>query len=50
MKKFIIDKSFWNIFPNAKLGIVIINNIINDLGKGKTIAILKKANLEAEKY
>ena len=50
MKKFIIDKSFWNIFPNAKLGIVIINNIINDLGKEKTNAILKKANREAEKY
>lgn len=50
MKKFIIDKSFWNIFPNAKLGIVIINNIINDLGNGKTNAILKKANREAEKY
>lgn len=36
MKKFIIDDEFWNLFPNAKIGVVVchdINNSINDTEK-----------------
>lgn len=29
MKKFIIEDSFWNLFPNAKIGVVICHGIDN---------------------
>lgn len=46
MKKFIIDDEFWNLFPNAKIGVVVchdINNSINDTEK------FKKMILQGEK-
>lgn len=36
MKKFIIEDEFWNVFPNARIGVVVcngINNIIKDKDK-----------------
>ena len=30
MKKIIIENDFWDIFPEAKIGVVGINNFIQD--------------------
>ncbi len=38
MKKFIVEDDFWNIFPNARIGVVVchgIDNTIKDEGKYK---------------
>ena len=29
MSKFIIDNSFWELFPNAKLGVVLLKDFKN---------------------
>lgn len=29
MKRFVIEDSFWDLFPNVKIGIVICNGIDN---------------------
>ncbi|NLK44504.1 MAG: B3/4 domain-containing protein [Tissierellia bacterium] len=51
MKKFMVEDSFWDIFPNAKIGVVICHNIDNtvkDTDKyGEMIRIAEK---EALKY
>jgi len=31
MKKFIIEDSFWNIFPDSKIGVVICHGIDNTI-------------------
>ena len=29
MKKFIIEEAFWDVFPNAKIGIILVKGINN---------------------
>ena len=29
MKKFVIDRSFWELFPDAEIGVLVLNNIDN---------------------
>lgn len=51
MKKFIIEEPFWNVFPDAKIGIVLIRGIDNrivDATKFETL--LREAEKEAAKY
>lgn len=36
MKKFVIEDAFWNLFPSAKIGVIICNDIDNSI-KMKTI-------------
>ena len=31
MKKFVIEDAFWNLFPSAKIGVVICNDIDNSI-------------------
>ena len=31
MKKFVIEDDFWNLFPNAKIGVVICHGIDNSI-------------------
>ena len=51
MKKFIIEDSFWNLFPNAKIGIVICNNIDNSIrDKEQYAEIILEAEKEVLKY
>jgi len=51
MKEFIIEKDFWDVFPNAKIGIVICNNIDNTrLDNYKYQEMLDKAQIEALKH
>lgn len=43
MKKFIVDKSFWDLFPNSMLGVVLIKNMQNSNNSPKEAQdILKK--------
>ena len=51
MKKFIVDKSFWDLFPNAMLGIILIKNMQNSNNSPKEVQdILKNANKDAYKH
>lgn len=34
MKKFIIEGEFWDLFPKAKIGVIVFNGIDNSI-KGK---------------
>ena len=51
MKKFVIANAFWEIFPQAKIGIVVANDIDNGL-KSETQfqSLLEHAEKEALKY
>ena len=46
MKKFVIEDSFWSLFPNAKIGIVICHGIVNSIRDKEQYA---EMILEAEK-
>lgn len=35
MTKFIADPSFWEIFPEAQLNVLIVKGIADNRGKGK---------------
>ncbi|HOO64253.1 MAG TPA: B3/4 domain-containing protein [Synergistaceae bacterium] len=51
MKNFKIEDDFWDLFPDAKIGIVICKNIDNALREqDKYEAMLLKAEKEAFKY
>lgn len=34
MKKFIVEKDFWDLFPEAKIGVVVFYGIGNNMKKG----------------
>ena len=46
MKKFIVEDSFWSLFPNAKLGVVVCHGIDNTIKDNEQY---EKMILEAEK-
>jgi DNA/RNA-binding domain of Phe-tRNA-synthetase-like protein len=51
LKKFIIEEKFWDVFPQAKIGVIVclgIDNTIKD--DDKYVEMLKKAEKEALKY
>jgi len=51
MKKFIIEDSFWSLFPNARIGIVVCNNIDNTIkDNSKYEEMIRNAEKEALKY
>ncbi len=50
MSKFIVDSSFWNLFPEGKIGVVLLKNLDNNKEVAELRGILRKANQEAEKY
>lgn len=54
MKKFITDESFWNLFPEAEIGVVVLNDIDNseDVYESKEVIRddLARANEEAVKW
>ncbi len=51
MKKFIIEESFWSIFPNAKLGVVVCHGIDNYIKDNEQNAnMILEAENEALKY
>lgn len=51
MKKFVIEDDFWNLFPNARIGVVVcqgIDNMIKDENKYKDM--IHDSEKEALKY
>ncbi|OOM81073.1 B3/4 domain protein [Clostridium puniceum] len=51
MKNFVIEDSFWSLFPNVKIGIVICHDIINSIGDKEQYAErILEAEKEALKY
>jgi len=54
MSKFIAEKSFWDIFPQAEIGIVVINGMDNSEAKyaehPEIESNLKEANKEVNKF
>lgn len=51
MKKFIIEDQFWDVFPNAKIGVVICNGIDNSMKEDDSYKeMISNAELEAKKY
>lgn len=55
MKKFIAEPSFWNIFPNAKIGVLTITNVnetaqLTEQEKAEIANLLEQANQIAKKY
>ena len=51
MKKFIVEDDFWNLFPNAKIGIVVCHNIDNTVKEeDKYVDMIRSAEQEALKH
>ena len=50
MSKFIADESFFEIFPDAKLGVLLIKNMENGESPDELKDLLLKSNEEAEKF
>ncbi len=51
MKKFVVEDSFWSLFPNAKIGIVICHGIDNSIrDKDQYAGMILEAEKEASKY
>ena len=48
--KFIADKSYWKLFPNSKLGILLLKNMENGENTDEIKLALEEANKEAKKY
>ncbi|WP_130807633.1 B3/B4 domain-containing protein [Senegalia massiliensis] len=51
MKKFVIEDSFWSLFPNSKIGIVTCHNIDNTIkDKEQYLEMISESEKEALKY
>lgn len=51
MKRFVIEDYFWNLFPDAKIGIVICNGIDNSIkDKEQYVEIISDGEVEALKH
>ncbi|MDF2654795.1 MAG: hypothetical protein K0R19_1269 [Bacillota bacterium] len=51
MKKFIVEDDFWDLFPNAKIGIVVCHNIDNAIKEeDKYVDMIRSAEQEALTY
>jgi len=51
MSKFIVNESFWNIFPEANIGVLLLENIDNSKESSENIVkLLEESNKEAKKH
>mgnify|MGYP002737695027 CR=1 FL=1 len=51
MKKFIVEKDFWEVFPDAKIGIIIMKGIDNGIkDESRYLDTLKDAEKEAMRH
>jgi len=51
MKKFIIENNFWELFPDAKFGVVVCHSIDNSIiEEDKYLNMLRESEKEALKY
>ena len=53
MGKIIVDREFWDVFPDAQLNVLIVKNIDNHCSEDEQkhfTGLLHKASIEAKKY
>ncbi|NMS89763.1 B3/4 domain-containing protein [Clostridioides difficile] len=50
MKRFVIEDAFWNLFPSAKIGVVICHNIDNSARSEEYKKMILQGEEEALKY
>ncbi|MDO4719586.1 MAG: B3/4 domain-containing protein [Peptostreptococcaceae bacterium] len=51
MSKFLVDSSFWELFPQAKIGVLLLDDLDNSGESGKEIRdLLYQSNKDAERY
>ena len=55
MKKFIVEKEFWDLFPDSAIGILVLEDVkeninISDKEAEEIKNLLENANKEASKY
>ena len=51
MKKFIVEKAFWDVFPEAKIGVVVAKGIDNNVKiKGRYESMLLNAEKTAKEH
>lgn len=51
MKKFITEDDFWNLFPNARIGVIVCHGIDNTVkDKDQYAGIILEAEKEALEY
>ncbi len=55
MNRFIIEKSFWDLFPDAEIGVVLAKGIDNtetgrEAVRAEILELLNQSNLEAKKF
>jgi DNA/RNA-binding domain of Phe-tRNA-synthetase-like protein len=51
MKSFVIEDEFWSIFPNAKIGVIVCNDIDNTIGdQNRYQRLILDAEQEASKH
>ena len=51
MSTFVVDNSFWEIFPEASVGVLVLDNLDNTKESSENvIKLLENANEEAKKH
>ena len=51
MSNFIVDNSFWEIFPEASVGVLVLDNLDNTKESSeKVLKLLEASNEEAKKH
>lgn len=51
MKQFVVEEPFWNVFPDAKIGVVVFKGINNQMGDTEVYAqLLLSAEEEARQF
>ena len=54
MQRFIAEETFWNLFPDAELGIVVVKGINNhplaEDAQKEVADLLSQANISAKKF
>ena len=50
MSKFIVDKSFWEIFPEANVGVLLLDNVDNSGVSSENVIKLLKESSQKTSY
>lgn len=55
MKKFVVDEKFWELFPDANLGVLVLSKVdekkkLNEKESNEIESLLKEANQNAKNF
>lgn len=51
MSKFIVDNSFWSIFPNSRIGVILLNGFTNsENSSSEIVMMLDESNIIAKNH